>query len=145
MPLLNLFKNCWYYWFFGGSMGYVINNPKFTETSLEVAYVGLAIFTLAELGNFYVHVSLRNLRPPGSKERKIPYGWPFALVSCPNYTFEVIAWIGFNVLAFSVIGVAFCIVGFLQMTVWALGKHRNYRKEFSNYPRGRKAIVPFVI
>jgi very-long-chain enoyl-CoA reductase len=31
------------------------------------------------------------------------------------------------------------------MTIWALGKHRNYKKEFKNYPKGRKAVFPFLI
>lgn len=39
----------------------------------------------------------------------------------------------------------FSIAGMYQMTVWALGKHRNYKKEFSNYPKQRKAVIPFVI
>lgn len=39
----------------------------------------------------------------------------------------------------------FAIAGGWQMAVWALGKHRNYRKEFSDYPKGRKAIFPFVL
>lgn len=29
-------------------------------------------FQLCELGNFSVHIALRNLRPPGTKVRKIP-------------------------------------------------------------------------
>ena len=39
----------------------------------------------------------------------------------------------------------FTIAGFAQMAQWALGKHRNYRKEFEKYPRGRKAILPFLL
>ncbi|KAH7935203.1 hypothetical protein HPB52_004791 [Rhipicephalus sanguineus] len=39
----------------------------------------------------------------------------------------------------------FTLAGFYQMTVWALGKHRQYKAEFPNYPRQRKAIVPFLI
>jgi len=39
----------------------------------------------------------------------------------------------------------FALVGFAQMTQWALGKHKAYRTEFKDYPRGRKAIVPFII
>ena len=39
----------------------------------------------------------------------------------------------------------FTAVGFYQMAVWALGKHRNYKKEFKDYPRGRKSIVPFLL
>ena len=40
--------------------------------------------------------------------------------------------------------VVIMIAGLLQMTVWAQGKHKRYRKEFSTYPR-RKAIIPFVV
>lgn len=39
----------------------------------------------------------------------------------------------------------FLLAGGYQMTVWALGKHRNYRKEFEKYPRGRKSIIPFLV
>lgn len=39
----------------------------------------------------------------------------------------------------------FAGAGMYQMTMWALGKHRNYKKEFKDYPKKRKAIIPFVI
>ena len=39
----------------------------------------------------------------------------------------------------------FAAAGMYQMTVWALGKHRNYKKEFKDYPKSRKAILPFVL
>jgi len=39
----------------------------------------------------------------------------------------------------------FAFIGFGQMTQWALGKHKAYRAEFKDYPRGRKAIIPFII
>ena len=38
------------------------------------------------------HITLRNLRPPGTRVRAIPYGYGFDLVSCPNYLFEAIGW-----------------------------------------------------
>ena len=38
----------------------------------------------------------------------------------------------------------FTMAGAYQMTIWALGKHKNYRKEFPNYPK-RKAIFPGII
>lgn len=31
------------------------------------------------------------------------------------------------------------------MTVWAIGKHKAYKKEFSQYPKTRKAIIPFIL
>jgi len=39
----------------------------------------------------------------------------------------------------------FAFAGFYQMAVWALGKHRNYKKEFSDYPKCRKSIIPFLL
>jgi very-long-chain enoyl-CoA reductase len=39
----------------------------------------------------------------------------------------------------------FTLAGAYQMTVWALGKHRAYKKEFSHYPKNRKAIIPFIL
>jgi very-long-chain enoyl-CoA reductase len=38
----------------------------------------------------------------------------------------------------------FTLAGFLQMKQWANGKHKNYRKEFPHYPKGRTPIVPFI-
>jgi len=33
----------------------------------------------------------------------------------------------------------------VQMTLWAVKKHKNYRKEFgAQYPRQRKIMYPFV-
>lgn len=33
-----------------------------------------------------------------------------------------------------------------QMLEWAIKKHKNYKKEFGDkYPRGRKAMFPFII
>ncbi len=68
-----------------------------------------------ELGNFSVHVALRNLRPAGSKVRKIPLPTsnPFTIlfnfVSCPNYTYEVGSWIFFTIMVQSVPGNFFLI------------------------------------
>ncbi len=129
---------------------------------------------MCELGNLSIHLALRDLRPPGTKVRKIPFptGNPFTalfdLVSCPNYTYEIGSWAAFTVMTQCVPGASdhvenvgnphprnvvltylaaglFTIAGGYQMTVWALGKHRNYKKEFPNYPKKRRAIFPFVL
>jgi len=105
----------------------------------------------------------------GSKGKKIPHatGDPMTLlfnfVSCPNYTYETGAWLAFAVMTQCLPGknilllvftfilinahsvVFFMLAGFYQMAVWAKGKHRNYKKEFSNYPKGRKTIVPLLL
>lgn len=153
MPLANLFKNCSYYWGFAFYCGYFINHPLYTPASFKDSQIlaGLLGFLFSELGNFSIHVALRNLRPPGTTERKIPKPTSnpmtllFNFVSCPNYTYEIAAWISFSLMTQALPAFLFALAGGFQMVIWALGKHRNYRKEFPNYPRGRKAIVPFVI
>uniref|UniRef100_T1J5Q0 very-long-chain enoyl-CoA reductase n=1 Tax=Strigamia maritima TaxID=126957 RepID=T1J5Q0_STRMM len=149
MPILNIFKNSAYYWGFAAYVAYYINHPLYTAPGCYWhIYSALAAFVVCELGNFSVHIALRNLRPPGTKVRKIPQstGNPltflFNFVSCPNYTYESGSWLAFTVMTQSGF---FALAGFYQMTLWALGKHRNYKKEFSNYPKKRRAIVPFVI
>lgn len=153
MPLFNLFKNCSYYWGFTVFVAYSLNHPLYTPPFFGAPQliIGLAAFLLSEVGNLSIHLSLKNLRPAGSNARKIPFpdSNPFTklfnLVSCPNYTYEAAAWFSFAILSQSFPALMFGVVGLCQMSLWALGKHRNYKKEFSEYPRDRKAILPFIL
>nr|XP_048300483.1 very-long-chain enoyl-CoA reductase isoform X1 [Myodes glareolus] len=153
MPLRNIFKNCTYYWGFAAWMAYYINHPLYTPPTYGAQQVKLAltIFVICQLGNFSIHMALRDLRPAGSKTRKIPYPtknpftWLFLLVSCPNYTYEVGSWIGFAIMTQCVPVALFSLVGFTQMTIWAKGKHRSYLKEFRDYPPLRMPIIPFLL
>jgi len=153
MPIRNIFKNSLYYWGFAAFVAYYINHPLYTQAtfgSMQI-YLGLAGFCFNELGNFSIHIAFRNMRPEGSKVRKIPYPTsnPFTIlfnfVSCPNYTYEIGSWVCFTLMVQSIPALLFTLAGGYQMTLWAMGKHRNYRKEFENYPRGRKSIIPFAV
>lgn len=153
MPIMNLFKNCTYYWGFALYVGYYINHPLYTPATFKDVqiYGALLAFLFSELGNFSIHIALRNLRPPGTRERKIPrptanpFTALFNFVSCPNYTYEIAAWVSFSIMTQALPALAFTLAGGGQMVIWALGKHRNYKKQFPDYPRGRKSIIPFVI
>jgi very-long-chain enoyl-CoA reductase len=65
-------------------------------------------------------------------------------VSCPNYFFETLAWVAVSILTLSWSAYLFLIVAVGQMYLWAVKKHKGYRKDFSDYPRGRKAMFPFI-
>ncbi|XP_006900872.1 PREDICTED: very-long-chain enoyl-CoA reductase [Elephantulus edwardii] len=142
-----------YYWGFAAWMAYYINHPLYTPPTYGAQQVklALAIFVICQLGNFSIHMALRNLRPAGSKTRKIPFPtknpftWLFMLVSCPNYTYEVGSWIGFTIMTQCLPVALFSLVGFTQMTIWAKGKHRSYLKEFRDYPSLRSPIIPFLL
>ena len=147
MPLFNLYKNCVYYWSFGAVIGYPLCSPSYVPPSDIFVFVGLAIFLISEIGNLICHIMLSNLRPAeGSLKRPIPRGFLFEYVSCPNYTFEVLAWVGFSVMTQIPFAYAFTLVGFVQMADWAMKKHQGYCKSYDKEYKSlrRKAIIPFV-
>ena len=78
---------------------------------------------LPVLGNFSIHMALRDRRPAGSKTQKIPYltknpfTWLFLLVSCPNYTYQMGSWISFAIMTQCLPVALFSLVGFTQMTI----------------------------
>lgn len=147
MPLQNLFKNCTYYWTFGAVIGYPLASPSYVAPSDIQVYVGLTIFALSEIGNLICHLMLSSMRPKeGSQKRSIPTGFLFNFVACPNYTFEVLAWVGFSIMTSILASYLFTLVGFLQMADWAMKKHKIYKKTYEKEytSLGRKAIIPFI-
>lgn len=146
MPLSACIRNCTHYWLIGGLwMAYAIYFNNHTTNNINVERKALAmIFVAAELGNFYSHLKLRWLRPQGSTKRAIPEGFPFTLVSCPNYLFEAIAWCSFAKFVNLPVAWLFALAGTVQMWIWAQKKHRNYLKEFPGYPKNRTAMIPFI-
>ena len=153
MPLMNLFKNCAYYWGFSFFIGYFINHPEYTEPFFKEyqVVIFLSLFIFCELGNFSIHFLFHNLRPKGTTLRSIPVPNSnfltglFHLVSCPNYTYEVGSWLSFSLMTQSFPALIFTVVGFVQMSIWALEKHQRYKREFEDYPSERKAIIPFIL
>ncbi|KAH9821603.1 3-oxo-5-alpha-steroid 4-dehydrogenase-domain-containing protein [Melampsora americana] len=155
MPFLNVFKNSFHYWILSGVLlalpiyGQNSSSYKLATTVFDSpVWLGscLALWTYAELSNLTVHLHLRSLRPPGTKTRVLPYGYGFKLVHCPNYFFESLAWVAFTALTGSWASGLFLSVSTTQMTLWALKKAKNYRKEFGDQvPKTRKAIFPFVL
>ncbi|KAJ1546221.1 3-oxo-5a-steroid 4- dehydrogenase, partial [Cladochytrium tenue] len=152
MPLRNLPKNCFHYWITGGVLlAYPIYQPNFEGGLLggvkgDLLYPLIGLFVYAEVSNLITHLILADLRPPGSKVRKIPFGYGFNYVSCPNYFYESMAWLLYAVITGSVAAYLFFAVGAGQMYLWAVKKHKRYLREFGDkYPKNRTAIVPFLL
>lgn len=147
MPLQNLYKNCTYYWAFGAVIGIPLCATSYVAPTNEaLVYAGLAIFLVSQVGNLICHIMLSKLRKAeGSNERPIPRGFLFELVSCPNYTFEVLAWVGFSIMTQIPYAFLFTVVGAVQMADWAQKKHQGYKKTDEKYKAlNRKAIFPFI-
>lgn len=149
MPFINLFKNCAYYWCFAAVIGYPLCHPLYQSPSNQhQIHFGLFLFLISELLNFAVHLQFRFMRPKdGCHKRPIPKGPLFALVSCPNYTFEVLGWVGFSIMTQLFFSYVFTLAGLFLMTQWALKKHHNYIKTYGMEYKilGRRAIIPLVV
>lgn len=145
MPLSNIVKNSTYYWSFAAIIGYFLCHPLYTPPTHGLENIAAIAMGIVELGNLLVHVQLGGMRKvEGETTRSVPKGPLFALVSCPNYTFEVLSWVAFSVGTNLTMSWAFTAVGLVQMTNWALKKHRGYIKADPANKR-KKAIIPFII
>lgn len=145
MPVFNLFKNSLYYWGFAAFVGYTVNYPTYVVLPRWHFMVGFALFMTSLICNFICHMILAELRTPGSSELKLPRGFLFEYVTCPNYFCEIMMWFAFNILTgFTLAGTLFNICGAYQMVMWARDKHRKLKSVFPAYPKNRKIIFPFV-
>lgn len=105
---------------------------------------GLLIFIFGMILNWQSDAVLIHLRKPGDTGYKIPQGRLFQYISCPNLLGEVIEWLGFAILSWSLPGLAFFVWTFANLVPRALSHHKWYLKQFENYPPNRKAIFPAV-
>jgi very-long-chain enoyl-CoA reductase len=145
MPFFNLFKNSFHYWVLNGSAAYFLLHPKYSApewASDSTKQILFGLFWLFEFMNGMCHITLRNLRPPGTRERNIPYGWGFSQISCANYFWEALCWITFSIQTQVAMGYVFTLVSAGQMFLWAIKKHKAYKKDFgTKYPR-RSCMFP---
>ncbi|KAK6933634.1 3-oxo-5-alpha-steroid 4-dehydrogenase, C-terminal [Dillenia turbinata] len=116
----------------------------FPEPPIDLKYLGVALFLVGIIGNFYHHYLLSKLRGKGEKEYKIPKGGLFNLVICPHYLFEILGFVGVSFISQALYPFAFT----LGTTFYLLGRSyatRNwYISKFQDFPKDVKAMIPFV-
>ncbi|KAF2760620.1 enoyl reductase [Pseudovirgaria hyperparasitica] len=149
MPFFNVYKNSGHYWLIAGlNIAYWTYAPTAlaaTHPDPRIMYAGIVLFVIGEFENFRAHMTLRNLRKPGSTERGIPQGYGFKLVTCPNYMWETVAWIGIMLCTMSASTAVFMVPAVGQMAAWAKKREYRYRKEFPDkYKKKRFAILPGI-
>lgn len=106
--------------------------------------IGLAIFVIGFVGNVHSDHVLRTLRKPGETTYKIPNGGLHRWLAAPNYFAELVEWIGFAIAAQTLAGWAFVVFTFANLAPRAVSNLKWYREKFPEYPRERKAIIPFI-
>ncbi|CAB3409232.1 unnamed protein product [Caenorhabditis bovis] len=113
------------------------------QTMLMIA--GIPIFVAGHLINKQSDSILSNLRKPGETSYKIPKGGMFEYVSCANYFGEIVEWCGYAMFTQSLPSVAFAIFTASNIGPRALTHHQWYLEKFPEYPKQRKAVIPFVL
>ncbi|MGB0651467.1 MAG: DUF1295 domain-containing protein [Rhodothermales bacterium] len=108
-------------------------------------WIGLFLFVAGLLINIQSDAILRSLRRPGETGYKIPEGGMYRWVTSPNYFGEMLEWIGFAMLAATPAAVAFAVWTAANLIPRALSHHAWYKDQFAEYPRHRKAVIPFML
>lgn len=104
---------------------------------------GALLFVVGAAINVRADTALLRLRREGGYA--IPRGGLFELVTSPNYFGELVEWTGFALAAWSLAGSAFAIYTAANLVPRAIAHRRWYRAQFADYPRARRAIVPYVL
>lgn len=120
---------------------------KYTENSfLEWNFLaGLALFVFGFIVNLISDHRLINLRHPGETGYKIPRGFLFEYVSCPNHFGELVQWFGFALMAWNYPAACFFIWTAANLIPRSKKHHSWYRANFTDYPRNRKAVIPGLL
>lgn len=74
----------------------------------------------------------------------IPRGWWFRYISCPNHFGEIVEWLGFALVAWNLPAASFAVWTFCNLAPRAQNHHDWYQEYFPDYPRERKALIPFL-
>ena len=107
--------------------------------------IGLSIFLLGMYINIRSDYIIMAIKKKKGSGYHIPYSFLYRYLSAPNYFGEIIEWIGWAVLTWSVSGIVFLIWVIANLFPRALAHHQWYKRKFSDYPENRKAIIPGII
>lgn len=107
--------------------------------------VGILLMVIGVSINIHADAVLRNLRKPGETGYKIPRGGLYWFISVPNYFGEIIEWAGLALAACTPAALSFLLFTIANLFPRALAHHRWYKETFADYPKERKAIIPFVL
>jgi 3-oxo-5-alpha-steroid 4-dehydrogenase 1 len=148
MPLIIVAMAVFFNYINGFINGYYLGNlAPITWDQLLIFRIilGTFIFFSGLIINIYSDYSLLKLRGEGETKYKIPYNFLFRYISCPNYFGEIIEWLGFTIICWSLPALAFWVWTIANLLPRAISHHKWYKHQFQEYPEDRKALIPFVL
>ncbi len=105
---------------------------------------GLLLFIVGAFIHIRADRILIHLRRPGETGYRIPKGFLFKWISCPNHLGEIIEWIGFALMTGAWAGWSFALWTWVNLAPRARQHHHWYQKKFPDYPKTRKALIPHL-
>ena len=148
MPLIIMLSAIFFNIVNGFSFGFFFlkfadySNAWFTDTRF---IAGSVLFIAGLYINWRADTILIHLRKPGEADYKIPTGWLFENISCPNLFGELLEWLGFAILCWNLPALTFFIWTAANLIPRGMAHHKWYKERFKEYPDERKAVIPFVL
>ena len=106
--------------------------------------LGLIIFITGAYINIKSDEILFSLRKENDGY-KIPQSFLYKYISCPNYFGEIIEWAGFAIMVWNLPGLVFLLWTMFNLVPRAIAHHKWYQNKFKEYPKDRKAVIPFIL
>ncbi|MEL7130703.1 MAG: DUF1295 domain-containing protein [Pseudomonadota bacterium] len=147
-PVATVLMACLFNAFNGSVNGWgVANAAHLTHawSGSPLFWGGICLFAFGLWLNLNSDARLRGLRAPGETGYKIPHGGGFRFVTSPNYLGEILEWTGFALASSTFAGWAFAFFTAANIGPRAFSHHRWYLEKFSDYPKDRKVILPFIL
>lgn len=148
MPIIIAFSAMLFNSVNASSIGYYLSNVTVYAKNYFMEwnfFAGLILFFVGFYINNKSDGMLINLRKPGETGYKIPQAFLFKYISCPNLFGEMIEWFGFMLMVWNLAGVSFFVWTVSNLLPRALAHHKWYNEKFSDYPKDRKAVFPFIL
>lgn len=137
-----LFYNMVDGWFLGYYYTHFYTALPYSPLLLGRMIVGLVVFFSGMFINIYHDSLLINLRRTvESGTYVIPHGGLFERISTPNLFGEVVEWVGFAIVAWSLPAFSIVLWTGANLIPRAYSVHRWYRATFPEYPAHRRAFL----
>lgn len=146
--LLGMLFNCVNALMQGGWLFYKSPDDYYTIDWLTTPQfiIGTIIFFVGMIINIHSDNIIRNLRKNGDTKHYLPKGGMFKYVTSANYFGELVEWIGFAILTYSLSGVVFVLWTFANLAPRAARIYNHYKSEFGDELDTKKVkrIIPFI-
>lgn len=137
----------------GFVQSYALSNSENTypdEWMLDIRFIlGSCLWAVGWFINYKSDLILINLRKNDGNESKgkyhVPKGGLFEYVTCAHYFGELLEWTGYAIACWSIWAFAFALYVFCNLAPRAISTRTWYMEKFDNYPKSRKAIIPFLL